>query len=298
MSESDNRQVPESAHQGLLPAMDSGPRPYPGVWQAILLAVLVLLFQALFATAAKAVAEAGHFTLTAGTTLIFSNVLAFGTVLLLALRKVRLPFKEVLPLFSVPSALWIPMGCTVIGCSIVLSELSNLMVYIWPPPVFLERMMIRLHAETVAVRLPLLVLVAPLTEEFLMRGVFLQGFLRRYSMKKAVFLSALLFAVFHLNPWQFVAALTTGVLFAWWRIRTASLWPGIFGHALNNGLGLITLDLLRLEIPGYTPHEGPVVFQPIWFDVLGVALLAAGLWLTARVLRSSKEPLDCQTTEK
>lgn len=157
-------------------------------------------------------------------------------------------------------------------------------------------MMIRLHAETVAVRLPLLVLVAPLTEELLMRGVFLQGFLRRYSMKKAVFLSALLFAVFHLNPWQFAAALTTGVLFAWWRIRTASLWPGIFGHALNNGLGLITLDLLRLEIPGYTPHEGPAVFQPIWFNTLGVVLLAAGLWLTARMLRSSQEPSDCRST--
>ncbi|MBK6285444.1 MAG: CPBP family intramembrane metalloprotease [Draconibacterium sp.] len=47
--------------------------------------------------------------------------------------------------------------------------------------------------------------VAPIVEELIFRGLILQGFRRNYTAFTAVFMSALLFALFHLNPWQFPA---------------------------------------------------------------------------------------------
>jgi membrane protease YdiL (CAAX protease family) len=46
----------------------------------------------------------------------------------------------------------------------------------------------------------ILVIMAPLTEETLCRGLILNGFLKNYSRRKAMIVSALLFALLHLNP--------------------------------------------------------------------------------------------------
>ena len=48
------------------------------------------------------------------------------------------------------------------------------------------------------------VIVAPLTEELLFRGVILRGLLLHYSAPKAVIASSLMFGLVHLNPWQAV----------------------------------------------------------------------------------------------
>jgi hypothetical protein len=124
-----------------------------------------------------------------------------------------------------------------------------------------------------------LVVVAPLTEELLFRGLILRGFLGNYSVHKAILVSAFLFGAFHLNPWQFTGALVLGAVFAWWFFKTRSLLPCLFGHALNNGLPLMLLAFPQLKIPGYsneiTEH---VAFQPLWFDALGVLLAGTGIW--------------------
>ncbi len=131
-----------------------------------------------------------------------------------------------------------------------------------------------------------LVVVAPLTEELLFRGLILRGFMQRYGTVPAVLLSTLLFALVHVNPYQFASAITMGVFLAWLFVRTRSLWPCIIAHALFN-CHLIVLPILRdtfgLQIRGYTgmPGDGPVVFQPLWFDALGLVLVGLGVWTAA-----------------
>jgi membrane protease YdiL (CAAX protease family) len=61
--------------------------------------------------------------------------------------------------------------------------------------------------------LPVLV-VAPVAEELFFRGLVLHGYARRYGLTKAVWGSAVLFAAFHLNPWQAVLALPLGLALA------------------------------------------------------------------------------------
>lgn len=80
------------------------------------------------------------------------------------------------------------------------------------------------------------VVVAPIFEEMIFRGVLLKGFLKNYSPTKAILWSALFFGIAHLNPWQFITAFFAGCLFGWVYWRTRSLIPCILLHMVNNGL--------------------------------------------------------------
>lgn len=126
------------------------------------------------------------------------------------------------------------------------------------------------------------VFVAPTVEEFLYRGAIFAGLLAHHTRNRAIFWSAFLFGVGHLNPWQFPPAVLYGFVFAWWYFRTGSLWPALFGHALNNLIGVTTL---HFEIPYLKVAEdfNDVFFNPWWFGAAGVALAALGLWWFSRV---------------
>ena len=55
----------------------------------------------------------------------------------------------------------------------------------------------------------------------------------------------------------------------------------LVGHALNNAMGLIVGGLLGLEIQGFT-DEAVGNLQPLWLDILGLTLFAAGMLLATR----------------
>ncbi len=83
--------------------------------------------------------------------------------------------------------------------------------------------------------------VAPIVEELIFRGLILQGLRRNYNAFWAVFMSALLFALFHLNPWQFPATFVLGLLLGWIMLRTNNILLAIIGHSINNLLVLLTM---------------------------------------------------------
>ncbi len=168
------------------------------------------------------------------------------------------------------------------GAIILLSEADNLVRITLPPPEFLERIMRELafSPKHVWASFFLLVVVAPVTEEVMFRGLILRGFLRRFNVAAAFVLSSILFGVVHLNPWQFVSATALGLLFAWWYARTQSLTPSMIGHALVNAT-VAGHQSLPFEIRGFNVGQpfGSTELQPLWFDALGFFLLLMGLWL-------------------
>ena len=121
-------------------------------------------------------------------------------------------------------------------------------------------------------------MVAPLTEDLFSGGFVMTGFHERYRPGTAIVLSALLFSVLHVNPYQIFGAFALGLIMGWLRWRTGSPWPCIALHAAANGTVLAAGNLPTITIPGFTP--GPThSFQPPWFDLLGLALAVAGLGL-------------------
>lgn len=81
-----------------------------------------------------------------------------------------------------------------------------------------------------------IVVLAPIFEELLFRGVILRGFLKNYSVWLSIIMSALLFGIFHFNPLQSIIAAFLGLALGWIFVKTGSLWVCILIHALNNGL--------------------------------------------------------------
>ncbi len=82
-------------------------------------------------------------------------------------------------------------------------------------------------------------LMAPIFEELFFRGFLLKGLLNQ-TQKPAlsIFTSAFIFALVHINPWQFVGALILGCVLGFVYYRTRSLLNVMLLHSLNNGLGL------------------------------------------------------------
>ncbi|HLN72157.1 MAG TPA: CPBP family intramembrane glutamic endopeptidase, partial [Prolixibacteraceae bacterium] len=84
-------------------------------------------------------------------------------------------------------------------------------------------------------------IIAPIIEEMIFRGIIMHGLMRNYSPFTAVSVSALMFALFHLNPWQFPATFILGILLGILMFRTRNIILCILGHAINNGLVLFTI---------------------------------------------------------
>lgn len=79
-------------------------------------------------------------------------------------------------------------------------------------------------------------ILQPLAEELVFRGAILRSLLiwkpqYRWLM---ICLSALLFALAHMNPMQFIHPFLVGLLLGWMYERTSSIIPGVVYHWVNN----------------------------------------------------------------
>jgi len=138
-------------------------------------------------------------------------------------------------------------------------------------------------------------LIAPLAEEIVFRGIVLGFFLKTYSPKKAVVFSALLFAILHMNPYLFVNALALGILLGWLYYATRNIYTCILFHSLYNLLSYaIVNNMLPFSVPGFTTQAK---FQPMWFDMLGLALLISGLQAAIMLLSKHNEKPEGHTWE-
>jgi membrane protease YdiL (CAAX protease family) len=123
-------------------------------------------------------------------------------------------------------------------------------------------------------------LLPALCEELAFRGGLLSALLGRGSPARAIALSALAFAVFHLDPVRLPAVLLLGMAFGWLAWRTGSLWPSALAHALNNGAAVA--GLLLVERPGPSePAEALASGEAAVLAASGAALF----WLVAVTAR-------------
>ncbi len=86
-------------------------------------------------------------------------------------------------------------------------------------------------------------LVAPLIEELFFRGYAYQGFRNRFGVVPGLVLSGVLFALAHLDPWDFIGITIFGVILAVLFHKTGSLVSPMVAHATNN---IVVFSLLFL----------------------------------------------------
>ncbi|WP_321478653.1 type II CAAX endopeptidase family protein [uncultured Bacteroides sp.] len=126
-------------------------------------------------------------------------------------------------------------------------------------------------------------LLGPILEELLFRGAVTKILLQKYTPTKAIFLSALIFGIFHLNPAQIVGAGLMGVILAWIYYKTASLIPCILMHVINNSLSVY----LNIKYPDANYTEDILGSNYyIWLLLAGVLFLSTFLLMNKRIFAS------------
>ncbi|MCE9501342.1 MAG: CPBP family intramembrane metalloprotease, partial [Leptospira sp.] len=220
---------------------------------------------------------------------------SLGLTIWFGFRKTKLPFLEVFPLKAPPLLLLIPLILISTGGSILCSEIDNIFRYFVPVPQFFFEMLKDIFNPKFVVASFLAVCVlAPISEEFLLRGIILKGFLANYSKWKAILLSALLFSLMHMNPLQFVSTFLVGIFAAWLITRTNNLTLTVILHFFFNFLPWVLINFTSIRIPGFSDLSSPLdimnskVFQPLWLDGLGLFLLISGFFILNKLLQDTK----------
>jgi len=228
-----------------------------------------------------------------GAGVILINLLSFGLVIFLGFKRTHKKFNEVFMFNNVPLKYWVSIIVFMFGFVIVSSELDNILQYFLPMPSFFqdvfESMLVN---EYIIVSILLVGIIPAFVEEMLFRGVILNGFRGNYSRRKAIILSSVLFGAIHLNPWQFVTAFIIGIISAWICIKTESIILSIYIHLFNNVLSVFSMkykDIMPVNGFNTAFSEFPEqTFQPLWFDIIGVVLIAAGMVLFLDTVKKSK----------
>ncbi len=101
--------------------------------------------------------------------------------------------------------------------------------------------------KSTAVSLVYSVLVAPVTEELLMRGFVLKN-LSRTGQRFGIIMSAFLFGIWHENIAQFLLAFAAGCFFGYLTVKHNSIIPAIICHMAVNGFAELytILDTFQL----------------------------------------------------
>lgn len=88
-------------------------------------------------------------------------------------------------------------------------------------------------------------LLAPLSEEIVLRGAILKELLKseKFSPWVAIAISAVFFALVHMNPAQMPHAFVIGLLLGWMYWRTGSILPGVAYHWANNSIAYVMYNL-------------------------------------------------------
>ena len=185
---------------------------------------------------------------------------------------------------------WLWAGIAVIAFAVAQSNLPVLLDRLYPIPegqlAYLEQY---LTADTPRKLLMVLLvagLVPALTEEFTFRGVIQAGLRNSYGPKNAVIWSGLLFALLHLNPWNFLGLWSFGCFLGYLTERTGSIRPAMFLHLVNNSLALAVFSVQGKEQWTQRPE-----FIPWYWTLMAGAVLVFALWKVHRLTERDEESI-------
>jgi len=235
--------------------------PFPpwGIWEALLVLALFTVSQvaaalAIGALASTLVPAADHqapllvrFAVPSG--LVVSHTVGWLAASWLVTRRHGLSFADGLRLRAVGARLLVRALLAGMGFQILVMAVE---VQVPPPPDFSSpiEMFLEAGAWALALLFVVAIVMAPLLEEVLFRGLLFPALRRRFRFSTAAVAVSLLFTALHVTQtgtyWPAIAGIALcGFLLAWWRERTGSLWPPVAFHAGFNLTAFLPLLLAQ-----------------------------------------------------
>jgi len=200
----------------------------------------------------------------------------------LRLKPVPGPEEKTLYFNKIPAFLYITLLLLSLSVNVILDPVTTAI----PMPEYIEKLFAMLTNRDIWTFMTVGI-TGPILEELLFRGIILDGFLNRYKPGKAIFWSALLFGLFHMNPWQFIPAFLIGLILGYIYLKTRSLIPVIFIHIINNSFSYLMVYIFGEEVQSYRDiftESGPYLM------FLAVALLIFAfcmVWLIKTIKKES-----------
>jgi membrane protease YdiL (CAAX protease family) len=197
---------------------------------------------------------------------LLNHLVLFLGPMLLAARLLHWDVRATFRLRRVPATAVLLAVVATFAFVPVAQEMEILLERLLPVPGFIEEFMRSLLTAQGPLDMGLTILaigiVPGIVEETLFRGVILWGLLGRTTPVRAVLLTALLFGVMHLNPWQFLAGFVLGSIYGAIILWTGSILPAVVAHVLNNTAFVIISNtrLIDANPPPFT--ERALVLVP------------------------------------
>ena len=153
-----------------------------------------------------------------------------------------------------------------IGLIILSDEVDRIVQLFFPTPEYILDLNYLLKPESFLGGVLLfigVIILAPLGEEIIFRG-FLQQTLEKQwkDVTHAILLTALIFALIHMNPYWFIQIYFLGIILGFLAWKTKSIIAPLILHSLNNAMALL-LSFLELEqdsIYLWNGHVAPWIF--------------------------------------
>jgi membrane protease YdiL (CAAX protease family) len=125
------------------------------------------------------------------------------------------------------------------------------------------------------------ILLAPMFEEILFRGIILSELKDNMNLKLAVIIQGITFGIYHLNLFQGMYAAVLGLILGFICVRAKSIFASMLGHITFNFLGTIVVG----SIISFTSGLGYL------YIVLGIVILAVSLYIFYKITEAKNKVL-------
>ncbi|MCB2338957.1 CPBP family intramembrane glutamic endopeptidase [Clostridium estertheticum] len=119
--------------------------------------------------------------------------------------------------------------------------------------------------------------IAPIYEEVIFRGILLKGMANKMNPNLALIISALIFALVHMNIPQGINAFLLGLIIGAIYLSSNSIYLCIFAHFINNSAAITTSGSFQLLSGKYS-----MIIHSIFFLVGITILIFAYRWYTRK----------------
>jgi len=126
---------------------------------------------------------------------------------------------------------------------------------------YLEQMEVLIDAPFISIILAV-VIVAPLFEEIMFRGIIYDALSKKMNVYISIIIAGVLFGIYHLNIFQGTYASLIGIVMGFSLVWTKSIWAPIIIHFVNN---LVSIFLSYSVIGEWLDSEGAL---PIILSIL------------------------------
>ena len=261
---------------------------YPSILQAIGMTVLVVFFLHLFTISLFLLT---NHKIPVTTAFLIGYVLAMGTCIWIFISFWK--EKNTIPLPSFFKSFNIKIALLVIISTLALNNgITTFLLEFIPLSESSRQTLIENFGNIDAYLLIAMIISAPIFEEYIFRGLMLEGLLKNYAPWVAIGISSLLFGTMHVNPLQLVSAGLGGLFIGWIYYKSRNLGYCILIHFVINITGYIQIKLFGVE---QMFAKGMIeLYGGVW-NVLGIVLVATlvlftCIWQLNQLFNKTNQP--------